>query len=311
MPCSVSSSYANAAELQVTGSQQALQSWHQNIVVKECFSRRQLCDPVLVRPADDVFNIAHLEGAEDDPAGHPVGQWGQGRGSPPSTAGSLSSRIYFPQPAKGPWWDSSLQAPQHHHAGAFFLSTGGDQLYRTMQQQQQQGQGQRWQLFQAPVMSTEQLWKAGRAATTAAVLQAAHLSVHESTGDALSLLLTPGLLVSQQQQQRLGQRSHTSTPEAAGSTSGGSKSRLASRRGSTANSRPNSARNRPNSALPPLQLQKLEAVAGAVGERRGSSSDRSRPGSAAATSRLGAGRHTGSSMQHHSARIAEEALGGV
>jgi len=260
-------------------------------------------------PVDDVFNIAHLEGAEDDPPGHPTGQWGQGQGSPPSTAGSLSSRIYSPQPATGPWWGTSLQA-QQHQAGAFFLSSGGDQLHRTTQQQQQQ-QGQRWQLFQAPAMSTEQLWKAGRAATTAAVLQAAHLSVHESTGDALSLLLTPGLVVSQQQQQRLGQRSHASTPEAAGSTSGGSKSRLASRRGSTANSRPNSARNRPNSALPPLQLQKLEAVAGAVGERRGSSSDRSRPGSAAATSRLGAGHPTGSSMQHHSARIAEEPLGGV
>lgn len=170
----------------------------------------------------------------------------------------------------------------HHQAAGhtFFLSAGeggARQMGLLFNKQQQQHQ---WQPFKAPVVSLEQLWKAGRAATTASVLEASRLAVHESPGDNLSLLLTPGLVVVARPT-----TSNTSTPTEAAAAAGGKSSRLGSRRASTAtttNSRPNSARNNRQQQLPPLQLQKVDLACGGGGGGISSS----RPGSAAATSRL-------------------------
>jgi hypothetical protein len=196
------------------------------------------------------------------------------------------------------------QQQQQQHTGAFFLSSyGGQQAqpYSTslgqLRYKQQQLLQQQRQNFRAPPVSLQQLWKAGRAATTAAVLDAAHLPVHDSPGDALSLILAPGLVEQRQVQQPV--VAQPSSSESAGTgadgcmTRTGTKSRLVSSRGSTANnsnSRPNSARNRPGSAVPALQLHKLEAGGEApqhVDRGRGSSSSNgsSRPGSAATSSR--------------------------
>lgn len=275
--------------------------------------------PLNLSYSEDGAGLVHLAGYSHT---HPLEYFGtsgagiyqQGAaGDVPSTAGECSNRSQYQQQASGPWRGSLLEtlpglgmqspgAQQQQYPGAFFLSSyGGDaqgQLHNSLGQmrlQQQQLLAQQRQQFRAPPVSLEKLWKAGRAATTAAVLEAAHLPVKESPGDATSLLLTAGMVVQRQLLPSRGSLISTPDSAAVGATLGGTRSRLASRRASvagrssTANSRPNSARNRPSSAtVPALQLQKLEltmtgGVEGCVHGMPGSS----RPGSAAATSRLG------------------------
>lgn len=229
------------------------------------------------------------------------------------SAGGCSSTLpglalSHPAGGSGPWRGSLLEGgstAHPHHPGAFFLSScGGTQLQGGQgwqlhasgiaQLRRQHVQQQQQKPFRAPGVSMQQLWKRGREATTAAVLEAAHLPVHESAWEFHSLLLVPGLVVQPQVQQQQ-QRSQLSTPESPGASRSGKQlasrwaSTASSRRNSTANnnsnsSRPNSARARPASpVIPPLSLQKLGD--GVVIAGGGGSS--SRPGSACPSSRLG------------------------
>lgn len=214
--------------------------------------------------------------------------------SMPETLLSSSSRFRQVQ------GQQSSDAP---HTEAFFLSqTGGEavmappafhtrggtrlhhQQHDALRQHQQQQQRQ-WGQFTAPRLGVEEIWKAGRAATTAAVLQSAHLAVHESPADALSLLLTPGLLL-QPALSAVSPRPYSSRPASSSSARG----RLLSRKGSAIGSRPSSARTgRPTSAVPPLLLHRLGSGPGADSSSGGHAVNSSRPGSAVWTSRLGPG----------------------
>jgi hypothetical protein len=169
-----------------------------------------------------------------------------------------------------------------------------------MRLQQQHLLAQQRQMFRAPHVSIEKLWKTGRAATTAAVLEAARLPVRESPGDATSLLLSAGLVA--QRQLLPSRESQSSRPAIATAASvsnpGATRNRRASAAGwraGTVISRPSTAAaatSRPSSAVPTLQLQKLDTAAHDSDGGDGGST--CRPESAAASSRLGPSRPAGS-----------------
>jgi hypothetical protein len=150
-------------------------------------------------------------------------------------------------------------------------------------------------------MDLERLWKAGREATTQAVLTAAHLQVHELPVGAAALLLTPGLVVvtlsaAAGHKQQLGQQQ--------AGDGGGSSSRQRPSRRDSSGSRPLTARSRPSTAgvgvgmgvVPPLPLGSV--ILGGEGDsssRPGSA----RPGSAAGTSRFSPQHAAGAAADSH------------
>lgn len=256
----------------------------------------------------DSAGLLHLPGYSH---AHPVDYMGvmQGGDAGPSTGGSCRSQG-DQAAAGGPWRGSMLDSlpglamhqqhqqhqQQHYPAGAFFLSScGGDGSLQARQQQFQHMSStaavlhaqQQQQPFRAPAVSLEKLWKAGRAATTAAVLEAAHLSVRQAAaGEATSLLLSVGMVVptlSHWQQQLAARAQSASVDPCRRDSRASNNSRRPSSSSAAGGSWPCSARGKPSS-VPMLALQKLGS--GGVGERPGGSgSSGSRPGSAAARRR--------------------------